>query len=278
MPAFARLQPLGMTRRSLLTIGAGAIGLLLTPGWAVATTCSSILTPRQTRGPYFPYDQVVSYPIREDQNKDLPLIEANDNDLTQLKGMTGIAQGHIIYFQGQLLSSRMTGSKTKATCQLVAGAEILLWQANFSGRYNHSLDDMAQLHFRHPKTNEMIERVHDDSFQYWGKATTDADGRFQFKTILPGFYPATEDWFRPPHLHFSIRIKGYPEFVTQTYFSGNEFPDIDLIHELNAKDGILRDSRIRHEQQEQVIVEYQRDPEEKFPDGLVGSCQFLIPS
>ena len=93
-----------------------------------------------------------------------------------------------------------------------------------------------------------------------------------------GFYPATDDWFRPPHLHFSIRVKGYPEFVTQTYFSGDGLPDIDLIHELNAKDGILRDSRIRPEQQEQVIVEYQRDPEETFPDGLVGTCQFLIPS
>ncbi len=265
-----------VTRRSLLKLGAGTVALLAVPDLSAAVRCSSITTPRQTRGPFFPYDHVVSRPIREDQGKGLSLIEANDHDLTQIKGKSGIATGIIMYFQGQLLHQVSQGSATPGQCHPVAGATILLWQANFSGRYNHLGDDKALSRFHHPKTGVMMERVHDDHFQYWGRAITDANGEFLFKTILPGFYPATDDWFRPPHLHFSIRAKGYPEFVTQTYFSGEALPDTALIHELNAKDGILRDSRIRPEQQAQVVVEYRKDSQ--FKDGLVGACQFLLPS
>ena len=123
----------------------------------------------------------------------------------------------------------------------------------------------------------MIERVHDEHFQYWGKAITNKHGEFLFKTIVPGFYPAEEDWYRPPHLHFSVRASGYPEFVTQAYFKGDALSNIDLIHELNAKDFILRNPRIPHDQQERVIVDYRLDPTGKGQDGLVGKCQFLLP-
>ncbi len=123
-----------------------------------------------------------------------------------------------------------------------------------------------------------MERIHDEYFQYWGKAITDEHGYFLFKTVLPSFYPATDDWYRPPHLHFSIRAKGHPEFVTQTYFKGKTLPDIGIINDLNAKDWILRDHGILPAQQEQVIVEYQPDPEGKLTDGLLGSCQLLLPT
>ncbi|MGB0910020.1 MAG: hypothetical protein ACPGYT_06630 [Nitrospirales bacterium] len=265
-----------ISRRSLLKMGIGTVALLAMPDVSAATRCSSIITPRQTRGPYFPYDHVVSRPIRENPQKGLSLIEANDHDLTQIKGKAGKARGPIVYVQGQLLRHFSSNDATQENCQPLAGAVIFLWQANFSGRYNHYLDDKALSRFHHPKTGMMIERVHDDHFQYWGQAITDTNGEFLFKTILPGFYPATDDWFRPPHLHFSIRATGYPEFVTQTYFAGEALPDIALIQELNALDGILRDSRIQPEQQEQVIVEYRKDSQLK--DGLVGSCQFVLPS
>lgn len=122
-----------------------------------------------------------------------------------------------------------------------------------------------------------MERIHDEHFQYWGKATTDLNGHFLFKTILPGFYPATDDWYRPPHLHFSIRPEGQPEFVTQTYFKGDAIPNIGLIHDLNAGDWILRDPHISPARQDRVIVEYQPDTTGTMKYGLVGSCQLLLP-
>ncbi len=278
IPAQSSSGEFRVTRRSLLQVSVGAMSILAVPGLSLAALCPSSRTPRQTRGPYFPYDHVVSYPIREGQSQGQPLIEVNDNDLTQIKGKQGTAQGPVIFFQGQILqqSSPLADSKIDS-CQPLVDVTIFLWQANFSGRYNHYQDDEAPPRFQHPKTGVTIERVHDEYFQYWGKATTDPNGKFQFKTILPGFYPASDNWFRPPHLHFSIRAKGHPEFVTQTYFSGAELPDIDLIHELNAKDKILRDSRIAPEQQSQVVVEYQKSSSGKLADGFVGGCRFLIP-
>jgi len=77
-------------------------------------------------------------------------------------------------------------------------------------------------------------------------------------------------------LHFSIRAKGYPEFVTQTYFKGNDLPNNDLIKKLNNKDWILRNPRISVAQQEQLIVDYQKVQSGNLNGELVGACQFVI--
>ena len=98
------------------------------------------------------------------------------------------------------------------------------------------------------------------------------------QTILPSFFPAADDWYRPPHLHFSIRSQGHPEFVTQTYFKGDSLPNIGIIHDLNAKDWILRAPKISPAQQEPVIVEVKPDPNAKISDGLVGTCPLLLPA
>ncbi len=267
-------QPKSITRRRFLQVGTGALGLLATSGVGLAALCPPTTTPRQTRGPFFPYDQVVSFPIREDGQSSLPLILANDNDLTFVKGKSGKAQGQIIYFRGQVLEPASSGSKL---CRPIHKATVLLWQANFSGRYNHQGDDSPPHQFSHPKTGKILERVHDQHFQYWGKAITNEQGYFLFKTILPSFYPATDDWYRPPHLHFTIQTKGRPEFVTQTYFTGDALPDIGVIHDLNARDWILRNPKISPAQQEQVIVEYQADSTGDMRDGLVGMCRILLP-
>jgi len=265
----------GLTRRQFLQIGAGTFGLLATSNFGFAALCPSTITPRQTRGPFFPYDQVVSFPIREESDQSLPLILDNDNDLTFVKGKSGKAQGQIIYFRGQVLDSSPQGSKV---CLPIPGATVLMWQANFSGRYNHKGDDSAPQQFPHPQTGKLMERVHDEHFQYWGKAITDEQGYFLFKTVLPSFYPATDNWYRPPHLHFSIQAKSHSEFVTQTYFKGDALPDIGIIQDLNAKDWILRNPRISTAQQEQVIVEYQPDSTGEMKDGLVGTSQIQLPA
>ena len=264
-----------LTRRSLLQVGFGTIGLAMT-STGLAAFCQQMATPRQTRGPFFPYDDVVSFPIREKDDPDLPFIEANDHDLTTVKGRKGVARGQIIHFHGQLLAMRKNGKENTTICEPWTNVTILLWQANFSGLYNHKVDHAAPAEFQHPQTRKTVVRVHDENFQYWGRAITDERGRFTFKTIVPGFYPAAEDWYRPPHLHFSIRAKGYPEFVTQTYFKGNDLPNNNLIQELNSKDWILRNPRIPRTQQEQLIINYRKDPGGNVNGDLIGACQFVI--
>ena len=98
----------------------------------------------------------------------------------------------------------------------VVGAEIDVWQACESGRYNHPQD---------PNTAAPL----DENFQYWAKLQTDAEGRFAFKTIKPGAYPATSTWDRPTHIHYRIKAWGVPTLTTQMYFKDDALNDIDQI-------------------------------------------------
>ena len=73
------------------------------------------------------------------------------------------------------------------------GARVELWQANAHGRYTHPSDtNPAPL---------------DPNFEGFAVQDTDAEGRYRFKTIKPGAYPATANWMRPPHLHFEVTGK-----------------------------------------------------------------------
>jgi protocatechuate 3,4-dioxygenase, beta subunit len=203
-----------MDRRSLLKVGAGSVAALF-GAQAVASgaeVCIRALTPRQPEGPFYPVvDQV-------DTNADLVV----------MTGKNQMARGEIIIVQGQV---------TDQKCNPVQDVLVEIWQACHTGRYNHHAD---------PNTSEL-----DPNFQYWGKAVTDANGSYRFRTILPGAYPADETWVRPPHIHFKISKLGYVELITQMYFAGEA---------LNSQDLILK--RLSAEQQKRVVVEL------KSQDGL----------
>jgi protocatechuate 3,4-dioxygenase beta subunit len=57
-----------------------------------------------------------------------------------------------------------------------------------------------------------------------------SDGAFRFRTVVPGAYPASPTWTRPPHIHLKVAKAGYLELVTQMYFPG---------HPLNGRDHLL---------------------------------------
>ena len=148
------------------------------------------LTPRQTMGPF--------YPVNDQDDKNW--------DLTQVEGRTRSAIGEAVMVSGRV---------TDEACRPVAGALVEIWQACASGKYNHPSD---------PNDAEL-----DPDFQYWGQSVTDEDGYYKFKTIVPGDYPASATWQRPPHIHFRVQKRGYRDLVTQMYFAGNELNDTDYI-------------------------------------------------
>lgn len=177
-----------LNRRHFLQFGLGSAALTALGGKALAATCG--LTPPQTPGPFYPG-------------------EANfhpTNDLTIVEGKSRRASGRVVY---------VTGKVQDAQCRPIEGANVEIWQACESGRYNNRKD---------PNTAPL-----DPNFRYWGEANTDADGRYIFKTIIPGAYPADANWTRPPHIHFRISCLGYRELVTQMYFKGEALNDRDLI-------------------------------------------------
>ncbi len=177
-------------RRELLKasfLGAGA--LLLGSG---AKLLAAVPTPRQVVGPFHPMQGAVDVRV-------LKYLDKN-TDLTLVDGQTGKATGQVLYVFGKVID--------KAD-KPVANATVEIWQACYSGRYNHKNDS---------NPNPM-----DSKFQYWGFATTDAAGKYVFKTILPGAYRNDPSWIRPPHIHYKVRKPGWTELVTQLYFAGTTF-------------------------------------------------------
>lgn len=180
-----------VSRRQLLksTGFAGAAAAVLPLSSVIAADCA--VTPAQTPGPF--------YPIRQQPDTDI--------DLTRVQGRAESAAGQVILISGQVIET---------TCgSPIPNVLVEIWQACATGKYNHPND---------PNTAAL-----DHNFQYWGRAQTDADGRYSFKTIKPGAYPATESWTRPPHIHFKVVAPGRPTLVTQMYFAGDPFNEFDEI-------------------------------------------------
>ena len=147
-------------------------------------------TPTEIEGPF--------YPITPQKDKDF--------DLTRIEGGSGIAQERKIFFEGQVLDT---------DGQPVENATVDLWQANAAGRYRHPYDSNPA--------------PVDPNFQGWAIVQSGRQGRFYFKTVLPGAYPASGNWMRPPHIHFRVSKRGYLELVTQMYFEGQELNRSDLL-------------------------------------------------
>jgi protocatechuate 3,4-dioxygenase, beta subunit len=249
-----------LSRRNFFKIGAGTVGTLAATQ-TLAQVCK-LNSASQPLGPFFPNQGTPELPVMEDASPATPLFLANDNDLTVVKGVSGVAQGQVVYVRGQV---------TNDDCQPLSGATVIIWQASESGRYNH-LGDSGNHDFVHPETGEMLERKLDRSFQYWGKAVSDKNGEYEFKTIVPGFYPAdlNAGWYRPPHIHFMISALGYPQLVTQMYFIGEKLKNNEWIQQLNQKDYLLQASSLSLQQRKNLLVEFSEDPTGQIKDGLLG--------
>jgi catechol 1,2-dioxygenase len=108
----------------------------------------------------------------------------------------------------------------------IAGAEFDLWQASVKGYYSNL--DM------HPSMRDWDLR---------GRFLTDAEGRYEFRTIRPPPYrnvgtpQIVEDFFaalgrsqfRPAHIHIAINHSSLPErYITQLYFASDPYRDYDV--------------------------------------------------
>jgi protocatechuate 3,4-dioxygenase beta subunit len=87
-------------------------------------------------------------------------------------------------------------------CRPVAGALVELWHADDRGSYDNV------------------------GFRLRGHVFTDADGRYEFRTIVPGNYEG-----RTRHFHVKVQAPNRPMLTTQYYFPGEAG---------NRRDGLFR--------------------------------------
>jgi protocatechuate 3,4-dioxygenase, alpha subunit len=123
----------------------------------------------------------------------------------------------------------------------VPDALLELWQADANGRYAHP-DDVG------PVPSDRL-------FRGFGRACTDADGRFWFRTIVPGAVAGVDGVMQAPHANVSVFARGLlKRLVTRIYFA-------DRATE-NARDPLLcsiADAEVRA-----TLIAQRADP----PDGM----------
>ncbi len=158
---------------------------------------------------------------------------------------------------GQLIV--VTGRIVDEAGRPIRHALLECWQANSAGKYIHPAD---------PSPVPV-----DPNFEGVGRIVTDAEGRYQLRTIKPGGYAVPYDgdgqlagWWRPPHIHFSIFGDGFGKrLVTQMYFPGEPLNAYDLL--LNS----IRDERARS----RLVSAF--DPDLSTADGALGySHDFVL--
>jgi catechol 1,2-dioxygenase len=103
----------------------------------------------------------------------------------------------------------------------VAGAEVDIWQSSPAGLYENQDPAQADMNLR-------------------GVFTTDAGGRFSFRSVLPAGYPVPvsgptgallaaqkrHNW-RPAHLHFMIHKPGFKTIASQVYVADDPHLETD---------------------------------------------------
>ncbi|WP_426959185.1 protocatechuate 3,4-dioxygenase subunit alpha [Muricoccus radiodurans] len=159
------------------------------------------LTPTQleppisqhTIGPFFP----------------ATFFQAGDNDLTRVSADAApTTRGEVILLRGRV--TREGGTPC-------VNAILEAWQPDAAG------------HFRHPDDPAHAEA--DPDFLGWGRAWTDAEGRYEFRTVMPGGY-VDSNLRRAPHINLTVMGAGLMRRVQTTVF----FPDFP---EANATDPVL---------------------------------------
>lgn len=105
---------------------------------------------------------------------------------------------------------------------VLAGATVELWHADAEGFYSQFAPGLPEWNLR-------------------GTFTTDAEGRFEIRTIRPAPYQIPTDgacgkliaaagWhaWRPAHLHVKVSAPGHELLTAQLYFPGDEHNDDDI--------------------------------------------------
>jgi hydroxyquinol 1,2-dioxygenase len=123
----------------------------------------------------------------------------------------------------------------------IAGAEVDVWHSSPEGLYEQQDEKQAEMNLR-------------------GKFTTDADGRFGFRTVLPAGYPIPIDGptgellaaqgrhnMRPAHIHFLIYKPGHKTLISQVYVKGAPYIDTDV--QFGVTEALVGDY-VRHEPDE----------------------------
>ena len=154
----------------------------------------SIITPSQTVGPYFAIG-LTPEPLGINWSA------TATNDL-----VTPDVSGERIKIEGRVLDG---------DGEPINDCLLEIWQADAAGRYAHPAD----------------RRAPNAAFKGFGRAATDAAGRYLFRTIKPGGVMGPEGVLQAPHIVLAVFARGMlRQQYARLYFAGEA---------ANARDPVL---------------------------------------
>jgi protocatechuate 3,4-dioxygenase alpha subunit len=129
-------------------------------------------------------------------------------DLTSFQGKQARGQ-HIL----------LTGRVVEEGSRPILNAIVEIWQPDANGVFRHPLD---------PRVQDA-----DPGFFGWGRARTDVEGRYSFRTVLPGGTSVKgpgngygDAQLRCPHLNLMILAIGLTRRLVTTVFFGEAFDTV----------------------------------------------------
>lgn len=131
---------------------------------------------------------------------------------------------------GSIVRSPTPGPVLFADCRIrdpqgspLSGVEVDVWQASPVGMYENQDETQADMNLR-------------------GKFTSDAEGRFWFRSVKPAGYPVPTGGpvgellraqrrhpYRPAHLHFLAFKPGWKTLITQVFVDHDERLETDIV-------------------------------------------------
>jgi protocatechuate 3,4-dioxygenase, beta subunit len=209
-------------RRGLIAGVSAAATMALLPTSSSLAQGKLTATPRQGEGPFYPVEW----------SGDI------DADLVVVRGEAAQAIGQVTHVSGRILDP---------AGRPLSGAVVEIWQCDANGIYRHPRDGGAG-------------RSRDLGFQGRGRVTSDATGRYAFRTIRPVAYSG-----RAPHIHFKVALADQRALVTQMYVFGET---------LNAQDVVLNNIRDRRQRDSVIVRLLPADGIE--PGALAGAFDIVI--
>jgi len=132
-------------------------------------------------------------------------VDAGANDLTMMNGRD--ARGVVIEIRGRV---------TQEGGVPLDNVVLEIWQADADGIFRHPAD---------PRSKDA-----DPNFFGWGRAATDRDGNYFFRTIMPGRSLMQDGTWRAPHVNVLILASGLMrQLQTVMFFEGERANATDAV-------------------------------------------------
>lgn len=138
---------------------------------------------------------------------DAPELPLSSNIAGELPGEAAIVKGRVISADGSPIPN----------------ARLDVWQSDAEGFYDLQM----------PEVHGTVLRA---------VFHTDSQGKYNFRTVKPSFYPIPDDGpvgqmlvamgrhpYRPAHIHFIISADGYRPVTTELYVDGDPYLDSDAV-------------------------------------------------